>query len=304
LKESDRTLFWGSYRSFFKNPTGKQLELQLAPRQGPHFWVRLTGRIESDTSAVVKTNSRDYGLLVVISNIEEQKIVAQTLENKNTELEQFAYAVSHDLKSPLITIQGYAGMIQKNIDSGQYARVAADLKRIIQASIHMSSLLDNLLELSRIGRAMSAPVTLNMNLLIKDVLAHLAGPLSIRQITVSVQPDLPTLKGDWQKIYEVVQNLLENAIKYTGDQSPVHIEFGVRNDDNGVVFFVKDNGKGIDPALHESIFTLFGKLDSESEGTGIGLALVKRIIETHGGRVWVESSGLGTGACFCFTVPN
>jgi light-regulated signal transduction histidine kinase (bacteriophytochrome) len=304
LEESDRTLFWGSYRSFFKNPSGKQLEIRLYPRLGTCFWVRLTGRMETDTAAAVKVGSLDGSLLVIVNNIDEQKRVAQALENKNTELEHFTYAVSHDLKSPLITIQSYAGMIQKDMRNGLYERAMGDLKRIENASAAMSALLNNLLELSRIGSAMSSPVTLNMNILIKDVLAQLAGPLSNRQITVRVQPDLPTLQGDRQRICEVVQNLIENAIKYMGDQASPCIDVGARNDETEQVFFVKDNGKGIDPDLQENIFTLFNKLDSTSEGTGIGLALVKRIIEMHAGRVWVESRGLGTGACFCFTVPE
>ena len=105
-----------------------------------------------------------------------------------------------------------------------------------------------------------------------------------------------------RRIAEVVQNLLENAIKYIGDQAAPRIEIGTRQDGKECVFFVSDNGKGIDPRHHEKVFGLFSKLDAESKGTGIGLALVKRIIEAHGGKVWVESEGEGMGSRFCFTM--
>ena len=128
--------------------------------------------------------------------------------------------------------------------------------------------------------------------------------LATSQVEVVVQLDLPAVLGDHKRIAEVMQNLIENAIKYRGAQAALHIEIGTRQEGKECVFFVSDNGKGIDPALHERIFGLFNKLDANSEGTGVGLALVKRIVEVHGGRVWVESEGEGTGSRFCFTVPG
>jgi len=141
-----------------------------------------------------------------------------------------------------------------------------------------------------------------MNLLVKDTLAQLAGSIATSQVEVLVQPDLPAVLGDHKRIAEVMQNLIENAIKYRGEQATLHIEIGTRQDGKENVFFISDNGVGIDPLYHERIFGLFNKLDANSEGTGVGLALVKRIIEVHGGRAWVESEGVGMGSRFCFTV--
>ncbi len=115
---------------------------------------------------------------------------------------------------------------------------------------------------------------------------------------------MPHVVGDRTRLVEVVQNLLDNAVKFMGDQAEPLIEIGVRSDEAGPVFFVKDNGVGIDPRYQDKVFGLFDKLDPRSEGTGIGLALVKRIITVHGGRVWIESAGPGAGTTFCFTLPE
>lgn len=233
----------------------------------------------------------------------ERKRTEKDLLDKNRELERFTYTVSHDLKSPLITIQSYAGMIKHDMDAGNHERARGDIKRIEDAASKMTTLLNDLLELSRVGRQMNAPSLIDMNRLVKDTLGQLAGPLGQRELEVIISQDLPAVHGDHKRIAEALQNLVENAIKYMGDQSSPCIEIGWRQDGIQVVFFVGDNGQGIDPLHHEEIFGLFNKLDAKSEGTGVGLALVKRIIELHGGRVWVESEGTRQGSTFCFTLP-
>jgi signal transduction histidine kinase len=122
-------------------------------------------------------------------------------------------------------------------------------------------------------------------------------------INVNVESDLPVVSGDRPRLVEVMQNLIDNAAKFMGDQPKPLIEIGVRKQGNEHVFFVKDNGIGIEPAYRERVFGLFDKLDPHSEGTGVGLALVQRIVEVHGGRIWVESEGRGKGSMFCFTLP-
>lgn len=234
--------------------------------------------------------------------ITERKKIEEELLDKNNELERFTYTASHDLKSPLITIQSYSGMILKDLEAGNYARAINDVGRIEAAAAKMSDLLNDLLELSRIGRAMNKPSMIDMNRLVKDTLGQLTGPLQQSGAEIVVQPDLPAILGDHRRIAEVVQNLIENAIKYRGEQFSLRIEIGTITGGTEPVFFVCDNGQGIDLTHHENIFGLFNKLDAKSEGTGVGLALVKRIIELHGGRIWVESEGAGHGSRFCFTV--
>jgi signal transduction histidine kinase len=120
---------------------------------------------------------------------------------------------------------------------------------------------------------------------------------------VNVAQNLPVVRGDRPRLVEVMQNLLDNAAKFMGDQPEPQIDIGVYERQNQPIFFVRDNGMGIPPAYHEKVFGLFDKLEAQSEGTGVGLALAKRIVEVHGGRIWVESEGKGQGSMFCFTLP-
>ena len=164
--------------------------------------------------------------------------------------------------------------------------------------------MNDLLELSRIGRVTNKPQEIRFNELIAEALELVHGRISQRGISVHVDEHLPTIFGDRQRIHEVLQNLIDNAAKFMGDQPLPRIEIGQQGELKGKpVFFVRDNGIGISPQYKDRIFGLFDKLDGQTEGTGVGLALVKRIVEFHGGRVWVESEP-GKGSTFFFTLPT
>jgi PAS domain S-box-containing protein len=234
----------------------------------------------------------------------EREALIKDLEARNAELERFTYTVSHDLKSPLITIRGFLGFIEKDAQSGNAERLKTDLQRVSDATDKMQRLLNELLELSRVGRLMNPSETMPFEDLARTAVDIVDGQLKVRGITVTLQPNLPAVYGDRQRLVEVLQNLLDNAIKFMGDQPNPCIEIGQRGEDaerGKPVFYVKDNGIGIAPEHHERIFGLFNQLDPTMEGTGVGLALVKRIIEFHGGRIWVKSE-VGKGSTFCFTL--
>ncbi len=225
------------------------------------------------------------------------------LQEKNAELERFTYTISHDLKSPLVTIKTFLGYLRKDMASADAARVEQDVLYMSAASDKMGRLLDELLEMSRVGRVVNPPVRATLQELVRDALDAVAGRIAALGARVQVSDEPVVLYGDRPRLAEIWQNLVENACKFMGDQPSPRIEIGSERRGHEVLFFVRDNGMGIDPQYHAKVFGLFEKLDPRSEGTGLGLALVKRIVELYRGRIWLESQGHGSGSCFWFTLP-
>ncbi len=233
---------------------------------------------------------------------EREQLIAE-LEARHAEMERFTYTVSHDLRSPLITIKGFIGLLENDVANQDAARIASDLSYIRTAAEQMEHLLNDLLELSRIGRIMNSEEAIELNELVGDAVKIVMGQIMQNDVKVTVQSGLPVIQGDRARLVEVFQNLLENAIKYMGKQPHPQIEIGAEPRDYDVLCFVRDNGMGIVSDYHETIFKLFDQLDPDVEGTGIGLALVRRIIDYHNGSIWVESDGPGKGSTFYFTLP-
>jgi len=273
------------------------------------YQLPLEGERETYEARVVKSDSntviamvRDVSLRKWVE-AEREKMIEE-LELKNAELERFTYTVSHDLKSPLITIKGFLGLLQEDLQRGDKERLARDVQRINHATDRMHELLGDLLELSRVGRLINKQEDVPFNELVSEVIELLHGQITQDNISVVVEGDLPIVHVDRRRIIEVLQNLVENATKFMGSQPAPRIEIGQRGvSDSMPVFYVRDNGMGIESEFSDTIFGLFNKLNSQTEGTGIGLALVKRIVEFHGGKIWVESE-LGKGATFLFTLPT
>lgn len=265
---------------------------------------------EGKFNLTIYTNNKDeIGLVYdkfnsMVNSLEKAKEdienYTRDLENKNAELERFTYTVSHDLKSPLITIKGFAGVIAGDLEKGRTDRVRSDLRRIENASEKMGELLEGLLELSRIGRVVNTPERFSMVVLAKVVIELLYAGIEAKGIRIIIDKQMPDAYGDKHRIREVLQNLIENSIKFM-DKNEGIIEIGYVQNGEQSAYFIKDNGLGMDKKYHEKIFGLFDKLDSNAEGTGIGLALVKRIIDYHKGRIWVDSD-LSKGAVFYFTL--
>ena len=226
----------------------------------------------------------------------------EELVRKNAEMERFIYTVSHDLRTPLISVSGLLGFIEQDAQKGDLDHLKNDLRIANEAVIKMDRLLVDTLELSRIGRVVNPPKDVPFEEIVDDALGQTSEKIRSRGCKVSVAQNLPVVHVDRMRITEVLTNLIENSMKYMGAQEKPEIEIGQRIDGQDRIFFVRDNGKGIDPSQHDKVFELFYKLDKKSEGTGAGLAIVKRIIEVHGGRIWIESE-LGKGCTVCFTLP-
>lgn len=265
---------------------------------------RKNGEIRIGLLSVVKISiGGEACQLYTFNDITRMEQLLDELRAKNEELQSFTYTVSHDLKAPLVTIAGFLGYLEQDARSGDMDRLRQDIRRINEATTKMQRLLDELLELSRIGRLMNAPQEVPFEEIVREALGLVEGRLKARQVRVEVEAGLPSVYGDRARLVEVIQNLVDNAAKFMGDHHQPLIQIGMKRRDGAPVFFVRDNGIGIEAGQQERIFGLFNKLDAKSEGTGIGLALVKRIVEVHGGKIWVESEP-GKGATFFFTLGN
>jgi signal transduction histidine kinase len=192
--------------------------------------------------------------------------------------------------------------IEQDTVSGDIIRLKVDIQRIRDATDQMQRLLNDLLELSRIGRLRNEPKLMPFEELAREAVELVQGRILERGIEIHINPNMPAVFGDKQRLLEVLQNLVDNAAKFMGDKPNPRIEIGWKGEEDGKpIFYIKDNGIGIAPEHHERVFGLFNKLDPKAEGTGIGLALVKRIVENHGGRIWVESEA-EKGSRFYFTL--
>lgn len=234
---------------------------------------------------------------------QRQELMAR-LEGINSEIERFTYLAFHDLRAPLITIKGFAGALKQDLEAGRHDQVQRDVQRIAGAADKMDEILSDLLEFARIGRVRRPSEDIESQQLALEALQKLEGLIRAKNINVKISPALPRVYGDRIRLREVFENLIENAAKYTSDREQPLIEIGTRWQEDEQIIFVRDNGQGVDPRYHNRIFELFEKLDPNTQGPGIGLALAKRIIEVHGGRIWVESHGEGQGSTFCFALPE
>jgi PAS domain S-box-containing protein len=239
-------------------------------------------------------------------DITNQKKYEQEIKQKNEELTRFIYTVSHDLKSPLVTIKSFTSYLKEDIEANDKAVQDKDIGYIENAADKMGRLLDELLELSRIGRKEEPKTEVSLETIVKTALDLTAGRISQRKVNANFTAPSVMLYGFSQRLIQLFQNLIDNAVKFMGDQTDPRIEIGAYQDDqkNDVVIYVRDNGSGIDPRYHHKIFGLFEKMDNKTEGSGIGLALVKRIVEVHEGSKWFESEGVGKGTTFYFTLKN
>jgi two-component system sensor histidine kinase/response regulator len=259
-------------------------------------------------SAVLPVLTRALAVrqLQVENAILQKRVSERTaeLEAANKELEAFSGSVAHDLRAPLRAINGFAGMIQLDCQALLPAKSRKHLEQIITSAAQMNQLVEDLLKFARFSRLPLARRTVVMGDLVAKVLRELQAVPGNRPVAVKVGP-LPDCQADAVLLQQVWVNLLANAFKFTRGKPAPLIEVGARPQPGEVVYFVRDNGAGFDMKHAAKLFGAFQRLhaSNEFEGTGIGLSIVQRIIQRHGGRVWAEAK-VGEGAAFYFTVPD
>jgi light-regulated signal transduction histidine kinase (bacteriophytochrome) len=228
----------------------------------------------------------------------------EQLEAANKELESFSYSVSHDLRAPLRHITGYAAMLQKKTSSIIDETTLHYLDTISESAKQMGNLIDDLLAFSRMGRSEVKRSKVGLGYLVKEILKDLKEETESRDIAWKVG-ELPEVYCDSSMLRLVFVNLISNAVKFTRPRPKADIEIGCIPEEGEFIFFVRDNGVGFDPKYQDKLFGVFQRLhhQDEFEGTGIGLANVRRLIHRHGGRTWADG-GIENGATFYFSLPK
>ncbi|OPX75112.1 MAG: sensory histidine kinase AtoS [Methanoregulaceae archaeon PtaU1.Bin059] len=262
------------------------------------------------SAVIILVRGHPY-ILSTINDISDRKLAEEQreglileLERKNRELDQFTHTISHDLRNPLFTIKGFLEILKEDIETGDRDQIQSDLGKITVAADTMEQLISSLLALSRSGRTIDTPVPVSFTEISREAAGLLDATIRQHGVTVVIPDHLPVVRGDRQRLLQVMINLIDNAVKFMGEQEAPRVEVGVRENQGTQVLYVRDNGRGIVQKDLEGIFGLFARLDKKVPGTGIGLATVKRIIEMHGGKVWAESEGPGKGTTICFTLPS
>ncbi|NBO91783.1 MAG: PAS domain S-box protein [Planctomycetia bacterium] len=227
----------------------------------------------------------------------------QALRRINQELEEFSYVVSHDLKEPLRTLEAFSNFLAADYRPLLQGDGQMYIDHLVQASLRLGRLIDDLLALSRNGRVIDSPRLFDWYAVIETVQLDLQDLISRKGAVVRIEGEMAPCMGDPERITQLLQNLVSNALRYNLGSAPEVVIGSIRKNATETTIFVRDNGIGIDPQHHQQIFRMFRRLHrrEEIEGTGAGLAICKRIVEAHGGRIWVESQ-LGRGSTFFFTL--
>lgn len=227
------------------------------------------------------------------------------LQEKNEELEQFVYTVSHDLKAPVVSIEGFTSLLMEMYGDRMDDRFRHYLGRVRENALYMERLIGDLLEFSRAGRTAKPKEEVNLEEIVQETLEDLKGKAEEAGGTMETVGKFPKVWGDPEHLRKVFFNLLDNALNYSHPERPPEVVVGCEEREEDFLFFVRDNGIGIEPEHIDKVFEMFRRLEDKKgvQGTGMGLTIAKRIVENHGGRIWAESSP-GRGSTFFFTLPK
>jgi PAS domain S-box-containing protein len=291
------------YRSIQSGMMGQVANEVFWRKDGTSFFVE-------DTSAPAVEGNDVVGSVVTFRDVTDRRHADQALEERtqellrsNAELEQFAYVASHDLQEPLRAIVSYLQLIERRYKGNLDERADRYIGHAVDGARRMQVLINELLTYSRVGRRGGAFVPVDCEVIFEQAVANLRSAIADSEAQVTRGP-LPTVDGDPTQLLQLFQNLIGNAIKFRAE-APPHVEITAERNAGEWQFAVRDNGIGIAPDYHDRVFVIFQRLHGRDEypGTGIGLAICKKIVERHGGRIWIESEP-GAGTTFRFTIPE
>ncbi len=299
--------------------SGEELdvEFRVVADSGAVRWVRCRGVPHPGTEGFGMPLTLTVQDVTLYKNLIEQRRIhnedlnqkvqvrTRELQEAYSSLEEFSYALSHDLRTPLRHIAGFAELLKETVTSGEASSSLRYCEKIVRAAVQMKSLIDGMLSFARLGRQGMTLEAVDMAALVDDVVASLSIDGGPRKLRWRIQPGLPAVQGDAVLLREVWTNLLGNAVKYSSHREVIEIEVGWCAVPDGVEFQVSDNGLGFDPEQAERLFGMFQRLHSDPrfDGAGIGLALVRRIVECHGGRIRADARP-EQGATFHVFLPS
>jgi PAS domain S-box-containing protein len=309
--------------AYLRNPaayrTATEIETQWVKKDGTviDVWIRTTplqdeqGQFIRSRSASQDMTERNRLLGALRAKQRELEQAIEQLRRTNRELDQFTYVVSHDLKEPLRTLEAFSTFLAQDYGEQLGPEGRGFINHLVLASRRLGALISDLLQLGQAGRILNTPRPVDLRDAVRTVVSDLHDLIQRKEAVVRLDESLtrcPTVSGDAPRLMQLLANLVGNGLKYnTSDRPEVVVGFRpeASTEDGLVALFVRDNGIGIDPQYHEQIFQLFRRLHhrDEYEGTGAGLAICQKIVEAHGGRIWVESSA-GNGTTFVFTLPR
>jgi PAS domain S-box-containing protein len=276
--------------------------LPLENKSGQRMSVEFVSNVYPvNSKKVIQCNIRD-----ITERMEGQRVrerLSQQLQAKVSELESFSYGIAHDLRSPLVSIEGFSRLLREDLQSQKMENVAEDTRLLESGVRKMQDFLNGTLEYSHSGHLITRTNDVSFGEIVGEVITELNDQISAISATVLIAKAFPDICVDRSRIKQVLNNLVQNSIKYRDKTVPLKIEIGHYLLEKEVVFFVRDNGSGIDASEAGKVFGLFYRGTAEIEGSGIGLAIVKKIIEAHGGRIWIEGQS-GKGTTMCFTLPE
>ncbi|MDX2199001.1 MAG: PAS domain S-box protein [Phycisphaerae bacterium] len=256
--------------------------------------------IELVAAPIVDADDVAIGVLTIERDISQRqdserelRAMNRALAQRSEEMEQFLTTVSHDLKSPLVTIRGFAGVVADEIGPTAPLAVRDPLQRIERAAERMAGLIDHLLEVSRIGRTPNRPALFESKALARELQADLSDELARAQITLEIEDAMPTVFADPTRLRQMLENLVSNAAKYGCPKLPAKIVVGGEETDAEVCLYVRDFGPGVPEQFREKVFQLFQRLGHAGPGAGVGLAIVRRMMQAHNGRAWIEATPTG-----------